>query len=109
MWADFSAWLLTVGVIIGVLAAIAWLIDFIGNRRIRSQASAWPPLLGYLVVLVLAFFNMLIHTRDAWTSVVPVGIVLSLITVLVLPFAGGLGWSMVYRRRVGLATRDHTK
>jgi uncharacterized membrane protein len=105
MWADFSAWLLTVGVIIGVLAAIAGLIDLIGNRRrIRSQAPAWPPMLGYLVVLVLAFFNMLIHTRDAWTSVVPTGIVLSLITVLLLPFTGWLGWSVVYHHhRVGVA------
>jgi uncharacterized membrane protein len=60
-------------------------------------------MLGYLVVLVLAFFNMLIHTRDAWTSVVPTGIVLSLITVLLLPFTGWLGWSVVYHHRVGVA------
>ncbi len=103
MWADFSAWLLTVGVIIGVLAAIAGLIDFIGNRRIRSQSPAWPHLLGNVAVLVLAFFNTLIHTRDAWTSVVPTGIVLSLITVLILPFTGWLGWSLVYRHGVGVA------
>ncbi|MET0675074.1 MAG: DUF2231 domain-containing protein, partial [Bradyrhizobium sp.] len=93
---------LTVGVIIGALAAIAGLIDLVGRRRIRSQVPAWPPMLGYLVVLVLAFFNMLIHTRDAWTSVVPTGIVLSLITVLILPFAGWLGWSLVDRRGFGV-------
>ena len=59
MWADFSAWLLVVGVIIGVLAAIAGLIDFLGNRLIRAQPPAWPHLLGNVVVLVLAFFNVL--------------------------------------------------
>ena len=32
MWADFSAWLVTVGVIVGLLAAIFGLIDFLGSR-----------------------------------------------------------------------------
>jgi uncharacterized membrane protein len=103
MWADFSAWLLLVGLIFGVLAGIAGLVDFFGNRRIRSQSPAWPHMLGNIAVLVLAFFNLLIHTRDAWTSVVPTGIILSLVTVLILPFTGWLGWSLVYRHGVGVA------
>jgi uncharacterized membrane protein len=103
MWADFSAWLLAVGFIIGVLAACAGLVDFFSNRLIRMQAAAWPHLIGNVVVLVLAFFNLLIHTRDAWTSVVPVGLILSIITVLILPITGWLGWTMVYRHGVGVA------
>ena len=103
MWADFSAWLLVVGVITGVLAAIAGLIDFFSNRLIRAQSPAWPHMVGNLAVLVLGFFNALIHTRDAWTSVVPTGLILSLITVLILPFTGWLGWSLVYRYGVGVA------
>lgn len=102
MWANFSAWLLIVGLIFGVLAAIAGLTDFLANRLIRAQAPAWPHMIGNLVVLVLAFFNVLIHTRDAWTSVVPVGLILSIITVLILPITGWLGWSMVYRHGVGV-------
>jgi hypothetical protein len=46
MWADFSAWLLTVGVIIGWLAALAGLVDFLGDRLIREQAPAWPHFIG---------------------------------------------------------------
>jgi uncharacterized membrane protein len=102
-WADFSAWLLVVGVIMGVLAAIAGLIDFLGNRLIRAQAPAWPHMIGNLIVLILAFLNALVHTRDAWTSVVPIGLVLSIITVLILPMTGWLGWEMVYRHGVGVA------
>src|SRR5689334_25082959 len=75
MWADFSAWLLLVGFIFGVLAAIAGVTDFLTNRMIRAQPPAWPHLLGNLAVLVLSFFNILLHTRDAWTSVVPAGLV----------------------------------
>jgi uncharacterized membrane protein len=103
MWADFSSWLLVVGVILGVLAAIAGLVDFLGNRVIRSLTAAWLHLIGNLLVLVLSFFNALIHTRDAWTSVVPTGLILSVIVVLILPVTGWLGWEMVYRRGVGVA------
>lgn len=101
MWADFSAWLLVIGMVMGVLAAIAGLIDFLGNRLIRAQQPAWPHMLGNILVLLVALFNTLVHTRDAWTSVVPLGLVLSVITVLILPVTGWLGWSMVYRHGVG--------
>lgn len=103
MWADFSAWLVTVGVIMGILAAIAGLTDFLGNRLVRAQSPAWPHFLGNLLALVLAIVNMFVHTRDAWTSVVPWGLVLSAIVVLILLVTGWLGWAMVYRHHVGVA------
>lgn len=102
MWANFSAWLLVIGVILGILAAIAGLIDFLSNPLIRAQAAAWPHLIGNLIVLILSVFNAMIHTRDAWTSVVPTGLILSIIVVLILPITGWLGWSMVYRHGVGV-------
>ena len=83
-------------------AAIAGLVDLLSNPAIRSLTPAWPHALGNVVVLVLAFFNALIHTRDAWTSVVPAGLILSIITVLILPVTGWLGWAMVYRHGVGV-------
>jgi uncharacterized membrane protein len=102
MWADFSVWLLVVGLIGGVLAGIAGLTDLLSNRLIRAQPPAWPHGIGNVVVLILAFFNLLVHTRDAWTSVVPTGLILSTIVVLILPVTGWLGWSMVYRYGVGV-------
>ena len=66
-WANFSAWLVTVGVIVGWVAAIVGLIDFLGNRFVRAQPPAWPHFIGNAVALTVATFNMLIHSRDAWT------------------------------------------
>ena len=106
MWADFSAWLLAVGVIMGWLAALAGLVDFLGGRLIREQAPAWPHVIGSAVALVLATLNMLLHTRDAWTSVVPWGLTLSALVVLILLFTSWMGWSMVYRYRVGVVAHD---
>ena len=103
MWANFSSWLLLVGVIFGVIAAIAGLIDFLGNRLVRALPPAWPHLIGNAVVLILAIVNLMIHMRDGWTSVWPGGLALSAITVLILSVTGWLGWAMVYRRGVGVA------
>jgi uncharacterized membrane protein len=104
MWADFSAWLVTVGFIAGVLAAIAGLIDFLCDRRIRALKHAWAHLIGNAAVLVLSLFNMLVHSRDAWTSVVPYGLILSALVVAILIFTGWMGWSMVYRHGVAVKT-----
>ena len=102
-WANFSAWLVTVGVIIGIVAAIAGMIDFLWGRRIRERPTAWLHMAGNLIALVLAFFNMLVHTRDGWTSVVPTGLILSALVVLILIVTGWLGWALVYRHHVGVA------
>jgi uncharacterized membrane protein len=106
LWANMSSWLLTVGLIIAVFAAVAGLIDFSRDRRIRELSAAWIHLSGNALVLVLSFFNALIHTRDAYTSVVPAGLILSTLVVLLLVVTGWNGWSMVYRHGVGVRRKD---
>lgn len=101
-WANMSAWLLLAGLVFGFFAVIAGAIDFFGDRRIRNLTAAWIHAGGNAVALVLAIFNMLVHSRDAYTSVVPVGLILSGLTVLVLLVTGWMGWEMVYRHRVGV-------
>ncbi len=83
-WADFSAWLLAVGMVFGVLAAVAGLVDLIRLRRTRASRPVWPVALGALIVLALGLVNNFVHSRDAWTSVVPQGLVLSVLTVIVM-------------------------
>src|ERR1700675_477994 len=46
LWADMSAWLLVVGLIVAVFAVAAGLIDFISERRIRELRPAWIHVLG---------------------------------------------------------------
>ena len=96
-WANFSQWLLAVGLIIGVLAAIFGLIDFLAAGRTRPRIG-WFHLIGNVIVLLLAFFNNLIHSRDGWTGVVPTGLALSVITVLLMVVTGFLGHFIAYRR-----------
>ena len=106
LWADISAWLLVVGLIVSVFAATAGLIDFFGDRRIRELRSAWIHGLGNIAALVLSICNALIHTRDAYTSVVPSGLILSALVVVILLVTGWNGWTMVYRDGVGVRQKE---
>ncbi len=106
MWADFSAWLLTIGLVVSVLVVIAGLVDFFGDRRIRALRAAWIHGLGNGLVLVLSIVNAFVHSRDAYTSVVPTGLILSSAVVLILLVTGWNGWELVYRHGVGVRSED---
>jgi uncharacterized membrane protein len=105
-WTNFAAWLLAAGVAFTVLAAIAGGIDFLVEPRIRRLGAAWIHVVGNVTVLILAIFNSFVHSHDAWTSVVPTGLVLSIVTVLILVVTGWNGWEMVYRHHVGVGPRS---
>ncbi|MGN6515345.1 MAG: DUF2231 domain-containing protein [Rhizomicrobium sp.] len=101
-WANMSVWLITFGVIFTILAAIAGAIDFFSEPRIRALNNAWIHVIGNVVVLIISIFNGFVHSRDAYTSVVPTGLILSIIVVLILLVTGWNGWAMVYEHRVAV-------
>lgn len=105
-WANFSAWLLSVGLIVAALAVLAGLIDFFGDRRIRNLRSAWIHAGGNAVALVLSIINIFVHSRDAYTSVVPTGLILSALVVLILLVTGWNGAALVHRYGVGVQSGE---
>jgi uncharacterized membrane protein len=102
-WANFSAWLLTAGLIASVFVVIAGVVDVFGDGRIRRLRPAWIHALGNAVALALASLNVFVHSRDGYTSVVPAGLALSTLVVAILLVTGWNGWEMVYRHRVGVS------
>ena len=100
MWADFSAWLVTVGVILGAVAVVAGLFDLFSGRLKGVGQPGKLQMFGYLVALILSVFNAMIHTHDAWTSVVPWGLTLSAVVTIILVFAGVMGWREQTRSRL---------
>lgn len=87
LWLHFSEWLLLAGVIGTGLALVACLLDLL----IRKVRPAWLAILGGVVVLVLAILNNFVHTADGWTAVVPMGLALSIATVIALTITAWLG------------------
>jgi uncharacterized membrane protein len=100
MWQNFSSWLLFAGLLFGALAILAAIIDLI-RPSTRLLRRSLPEVLGFVIVLVLAFINSFVHAGDGWTAVVPTGLALSAATfvaiLLTLVFAARsqrtLNWS----------------
>jgi uncharacterized membrane protein len=88
VWADFSDWLVTIGVVAGYGAFVVALVEVLLLRRGHLYRLTPIFAIGMIVALIVATFNAFVHTRDAWTSVVPWGLALSAIVVVVALVAG---------------------
>jgi uncharacterized membrane protein len=97
-WANFSAWLIAGGLVLALVASIFLLIDvLLGHAGTLHRLE----FIGLVVVVVLSIFNVLIHSRDAWTSVVPSGIIISAICAILLLVMSFRGWTVTAARVEG--------
>ena len=100
LWERFSIWLITAGLIMAGLAAIAYVIDLAGGRRI--DRPAWPRAVGYAIAVLLSLVNAFVHSRDGYTAVVPTGLMLSGLVIVVLLLTAWVGRALLANRyRVG--------
>ena len=90
-WANFSAWLITGGLLLALIAAILLVVDLLIGSAGRVRLL---PLILLAVAAIVSIFNVFVHSRDAWTSVVPTGLTLSAIAAALLLIVAFLGWSV---------------
>jgi uncharacterized membrane protein len=89
LWLAFSSWLLLAGLVFGAIAAIVLLVDFVRSRAVRS-GSGWAHLLLFYIALLIELFSVFIHERDGWTTVVPLGLWLSIAGAVLMLIAAWL-------------------
>ena len=89
LWLAFSSWLLLAGLLVGAIAAIVLLVDFVRSDGLRS-GTGWAHLLLFYAALLVELFSIFIHERDGWSAVVPIGLALSIVGVLLILVAGWL-------------------
>jgi uncharacterized membrane protein len=99
LWERFSIWLISAGLIMAGLAAIAYVIDLAGGRQI--DRPAWPSVVGYALAVLLSLTNAFVHSRDGYTAVVPTGLMLSGLVVVVMLLTAWVGMALANRHRVG--------
>jgi uncharacterized membrane protein len=97
-WANFSAWLITAGLIVMLVAVILLLTDFATGRAGRLNTGSC---ILVTTAALLSLVNAFVHSRDAWSSVVPQGILLSTVSTILLLIAGARGWSLAMSRATG--------
>lgn len=102
-WGAASVYLLSGGVFMALLAAVAGAVDFFGSGEIRHLNAAVQHLAGNLIAVLIAIGNLVWRLRDGEAAILPWGIVLSGIVVAILLFTGWKGWEMVYRDHVGVS------
>jgi uncharacterized membrane protein len=102
-WATVSMWLLGAGIVTALVAAVFGFTDFLAEERIRKLYDAWLHMIGNLAAVLLALINWYVRYRSGGAGVFPIGIWLSLATVLLLFFNGWKGWTLVYRHHVAIA------
>lgn len=102
-WAEGALWLIGFGLVMSVLAAVAGLIDVLGESRIRALYDVWWHAGGNVLVVLIQLSSWFARYTEGPSAVVPLGISLSLIVTGILLFTGWKGWNMVYRHRVGVA------
>ncbi len=100
-WANFAEWLLAFGELFGAVAALFGLIDLLRTPRGARPTAAWFHFAGSATLLTLGLFNNLVHTRDGWTGIVPMGLTLSVLSVIVLVVTGFLGHRLAYVHQRG--------
>ena len=102
-WGAASLWLLGAGVVMALLAAVAGLIEVLGEPRIRALREVWWHAAGNVLLVLIQAVNWYLRYGDGTVIVPPTGVVLSAVAVCLMLFTGWMGWQMVYRDHVGVS------
>lgn len=107
-WAEMSKWLILAALVMGALAAVLGLIDFLTIKRVREGNTGWMHMGGNVIAVLLSLFSLIYRWPDPAAAVVPVGLTISVIVSVILVFTGWLGGELVFRRKIGVMNAADT-
>jgi uncharacterized membrane protein len=90
-WETFSVWLITGGLLMALLAALALGVDLLTGRTRHIAPVKFTALAS---AAVCGIVNAFVHSRDGYTAVGPTGLGLSAATAAFLVVAAWRGWSL---------------
>jgi uncharacterized membrane protein len=100
-WATASRILLAIGLVMGALAAVTGLTDFLGEKRIQGP-DAIKHAAANVTVVVIEIVNLFLRWHDDG-AIAKSGIYLSAVAVLILIYSGWKGGDLVYRHGMGVS------
>lgn len=108
-WAKASVWLVGLGLITAIAAAITGMSDFLRIKRVRKRTAGWAHMYINVAILALTAANYLLRLGDPAKAILPTGIILSSLTAVLLGISGWYGGELVYRHKIaniGPSSRD---
>jgi uncharacterized membrane protein len=102
-WNNFSIWLITAGLIVAGLAGLALVLDVLLGR---AGPINWPRFTLLIGAALLSLLNALVHSRDAYTAIVPQGLMLSATITVILLIVVAHGWTIAPVRTALKGTRS---
>ncbi|MEQ9550078.1 MAG: DUF2231 domain-containing protein [Coleofasciculus sp. G3-WIS-01] len=107
-WARASVWLLGVGLLSAIAAAVVGIVDFLRISRVRERRAGWVHALLNVAVLVLSGVNFFLRLGNPVTIILPVGLIISLIVSILLLASGWYGGELMFRHKVGIVGPGET-
>jgi uncharacterized membrane protein len=86
-WSNFSSWLLAFGLLFLGISIAGSLLHYGMTMKRARKSSQWLFGLILIAAFITGLFDNFIHSHDGWTSVWPVGVSLSALTLLFLVVA----------------------
>jgi uncharacterized membrane protein len=108
-WARASFWLIAGGLVLGLLAAITGLLDFIRIGRVRKHTAGWAHMYANVTALVLTAINLGLRVGSLVDNLLFTGLILSVVVAVLLGISGWYGGELVYRHKIaviGYGDRD---
>ena len=102
-WAAATLWLLGAGLLMGALAAVMGVTDVVNDQRIRQLSTVWWHAGANVLLVLVELFNLIIRYYEGTSTIVPNGLLLSLVSIALLTFSGWKGGDLVFRGHVGVA------
>ncbi|WP_028969668.1 DUF2231 domain-containing protein [Sphingomonas sp. URHD0057] len=98
--AQWTIWLLGIGLGMGALAAVAGFADFLGEKRIQGS-DAIKHALANVTAVALEIVNLILRLNNTDT-IGSTGLYISFVVVLILLYSGWKGGKLVYRHGMGV-------
>lgn len=106
-WAQLAFVLNLGGFVMGLVAALFGLGDFLLVREIRNHIAAWSHALAAVLLLALAAAGVWLRWPDPVDAVWPWGVALSSVTGMVAAGVGWLGGTLSFRHGIGVYGEQH--
>ena len=100
-WGRASSWLIGLGLVAGILAALVGMFDFFKVPRVRKRTAGWAHMILNVSALVLTAINFAFRL-DNPDFIVPIGLIVSLLVATLLGIGGWYGGELSFRHKIGV-------